>query len=112
MRRNALISALSLRTKEKNVLLLEDAKVESPKTKEFVKILKALPLEKKRVLCVIKDLNPDLKRATQNLSRILGMRLARDLNAHHVIQWPKIMIEADALSVLESRLLETASRRR
>ena len=106
MRRSALISALSLRAKEKNIFLLEDTQIESPKTKEVVKILKALPLEHKRTLCVIKELNPVLKRAAQNLSGILGIRLARDLNAHHVIHWPKILIESEALGVLESRLLE------
>lgn len=106
MKRGALISALSLRAKEKNILLLEDTEIKSPKTKEFAKILKALPLEQKRTLCVVKELNPILKRATQNLSGILGVRPARELNAHHVIHWPKILIESEALPVLESRLLQ------
>ena len=106
MREKALISALSLRAKEKNILLLEDAQPPAPKTKEFVKILTALPLEKKRTLCVVKEVGPVLKRATQNLSRILRVELARDLNAYHVLHWPKLLIEQDALPVIESRLLE------
>lgn len=105
MRKKALISALSLRAREKNVLCLEDTQLETPKTKEFVKILKALPLEEKRTLCVVKELHPVLKRATRNLSGILRVEPARDLNAHHVLHWPKLLIEADALPVIESRLL-------
>lgn len=106
MRRQALISALSLKARGKNILLVEDTKLKAPKTKEFLKILKALPLEEKRTLCIVKEDDPVLKRATRNLSGILGVRLARDLNAHHVLHWPKLLIEAEALPVIESRLLK------
>jgi len=106
MRKQALISALSLRAKEKNILFLEDTHLEKPKTKEFMKILNALPLERRRTLCVVREIDPVLKRATQNLSSILRIEPARDLNAHHVLHWPKLMIEQEALPVIESRLLE------
>lgn len=106
MRKKALISALSLRAKEKNILFLEDTQLPVPKTKEFVKIMKALPLEEKRTLCVVKELASVLKRATQNLSAILKVELARDLNAYHILHWPKLLIEEEALGVLELRLLE------
>lgn len=110
MRQKALISALSLRAREKNILLLEDTRLSAPKTKEFVKILTTLPLEKKRTLCVVKEVGSVLKRATQNLSGILRVELARDLNAHHVLHWPKLLIEEEALPVIESRLLGRRSR--
>lgn len=106
MRRQAMISALSLRAKEKNILFIEDTHLEVPKTKEFLKILKALPLEGKRTLCIVKEDDPVLNRATRNLSGILGVRLARDVNAHHLLHWPKILIQQEALPVIESRLLE------
>ena len=105
MRKQALVSALSLRAKEKNILLVEDTKLPGPKTKEFIKILKALPLEGKRTLCVVKGTDPVLARATRNLSGILGVKLARDFNAHHVLNWPKLLIEEEALPVIESRLV-------
>lgn len=107
MKRQALISALSLRAKEKNILLLEDTRLPAPKTKEFVKILKALPLGEKRTLCIVKENDPVLNRATRNLSGILKVRMARDFNAHHVLHWPKILIEEEALPLIESRLLRT-----
>lgn len=108
MRDSALISALSLRAKEKNIFLLEEAKLKAPKTKEVVKILEALPLERKRTLCVLKAENPVLERASRNLSGLLKIKSARDLNAHHILQWPKLLIEEEALSVIEARLLGTA----
>jgi len=111
MKKSALISALSLRAKEKNILCLEDTQLTAPKTKEFVKILRALPLEEKRTLCLVKELHPMLKRATQNLSGILKVEPARDVNAHHVLHWPKLLIEQDALAVIESRLLEKETKK-
>ena len=105
MKHKALISALSLKVKEKALLLLEDARLEVPKTKEFVKILKALPLAEKRTLCVVKEVSPILKRATRNLSGILKVELARDLNAYQVLRWPKLLIEQEALPTIETRLL-------
>ncbi len=106
MKVQALIAALSLRAKEKNVFILEEARVETPKTSEAVKIFKALPLGAKRTLCVLKQMDPLFKRATQNLSGILEIKLASDLNAYHVLRKQKLVIEEEALSVLESRLLD------
>ena len=105
MKHKALISALSLKVKEKGLLFLEDTKLDAPKTKEFAKILKALPLETKRTLCVVKEADSVLRRATSNLSGILRVQLARDLNAYEVLRWPKLVIEQDALPTIETRLL-------
>ncbi len=105
MRREALISALSLKGEEKNVFLLEDAKLESPKTKEWVQVVKALPLEKKQALCVVKEIDLNLKRASQNLSGWVKIERASDLNAYQVLQREKLVIEQEALTVIEGRLL-------
>ncbi len=105
MRREALISALSLRGEQKNVLLLEDAKLETPKTKEWSEIVKALPLEGKRALCVVKEIDLNLERACRNMENLIQVKLARDLNAFHVLQREKIIFEQDAVAVIEGRLL-------
>ncbi len=105
MRVQALISALSLRGEQKNIMLLEDVKLETPKTKEWVGIVKALPLSGRRILCVVKDINTNLERASRNLSALVEVKRASDLNAYHVLQREKILIEEEALPVIESRLL-------
>lgn len=105
MRNAALISALSLRGEQKNILLLEDAKLESPKTKEWVGIMKALPLEGKKALCVVRDFDENLQRASRNFSHWVDVKRASDVNAFHVLQHEKIVLEQDSVSVIESRLL-------
>ena len=105
MRREALISALSLRGEQKSVFLLEDAKLETPKTKEWAEIMKSLPLEGKRALCVVKEMDENLERASRNMAHMVQVELARDLNAYQVLQREKIIFEQDAVPVIEIRLL-------
>lgn len=106
MRQQALISALSLRGEQKGLFLLEDVKLGSPKTKEWVEIFKSLPLEGKRALCVVNKLDDNIRRASQNYVSIVDIQEASNLNAFHVMQRPKIVIEQEALPTIESRVLE------
>ncbi len=107
MRRQALISALSLRGDQKNVFLLEDVNLETAKTKEWAEIVKALPLDGKKALCVVKELEVNLERASKNLANWVQVTRARDVNAYDILQREKIVIEEDAVAVLEKRLLES-----
>ncbi len=106
MRKSALISALSLRGEQKNIMLLEDTKLDTPKTKEFAGIVKSLPLDGKRALCVVREIEQNLERASRNLAGIVEVRKASDLNAYDILQREKIVLEQDAIQVLESRLLD------
>ena len=105
MRKQSLISALSLRGSQKSLFLLEDVKINSAKTKDWAEVVKALPLDGKRALCVVRDLNPEFERATRNLSRTVEIQRARDLNSFDVLQKTKLIIEQDALETIEARLL-------
>lgn len=107
MRQSALISALSLRGDQKNLLLLEDVTLESAKTKEWVEVIKALPLEGKRALCVVSDFSENLQRASRNAANWVDVQRASDFNAYDVLQRPKILIEQNALAAIEKRLLGT-----
>ena len=111
MRDQALISALSLRGDQKNIMLLEDTKLTAPKTKEWVSILEALPLGKKRAVCVVKDFDQNLKRASRNVAGKVDIRTAGDLNAYHVMGREKLIIEQEALPVIEERLRDVAAKK-
>lgn len=54
MRKQALISALSLRAKEQSLVVLEGVELDSHKTKEFAQIVKALPVTKKERCALLK----------------------------------------------------------
>ena len=106
MKRAALISALSWRAAQKNLFVLEEVKLEKPKTRELVEIIGQLPLAEKRGLCVVKEIETNLERASRNITGLMEFCRARDVNAFHILQREKIAIEQDALPVIEARLLQ------
>lgn len=105
-RNAALVSALSLRASEKGVLVVEDMGLDTGKTKEFADIVKSLPLQEKRTYCVVKEIGENLRRASRNMRGLIEVLPASDLNAYHVLQRERLLIEQEALPVLESRLLD------
>ena len=107
MKKKALLSALSLKAKENNIVVLENIKLDGAKTKEWNKIVSALPLNGGRSLCVVKDFGESLKRASQNMTERVRVRKASDLNAYHVLRRKKLIIEEGALLVLEAALSDS-----
>ena len=105
MKRTALVSALSLKKKEDNVLFLDDATLKAPKTKELIGVIKALRLDDSRTLFVVNSMGENLKRASRNLKDFFSIELARDVNAYHIQRRKKLLIEKQALRTIEERAL-------
>ena len=108
VRRKALISALSLKKKEDNLILLEDIALNEPKTKELVHIVKALRLADSRTLFIVDCMDQKLKRASRNLKYLFSIRLASGVNAYHIQRRKKLLIEKRAIASLERRALGEA----
>jgi large subunit ribosomal protein L4 len=104
IRTKALQVAIAMRAREKNVLLLETLKLETPKTKEFAGIVKTLPLGSKRAVYVTKEQDVNMKRASRNLQRWVEVKNVADVSAYDVLQSPKVIIDEAALETLEKRL--------
>jgi len=108
IRNLALRVMLSKRAGEKNLILLEAVKLETPKTKEFAVIAKALPVLKKRTLYVVKETTPNLKRASRNMRERIEIKTAAEFTAYDVMQREKIVIDEAAVELIEKRLAVTA----
>ena len=108
IRNLALRVMLSKRAGEKNLILLEALKLETPKTKEFSVIAKALPVLKKRALYVVKEATTNLKRASLNMRERIEVKTAADFTAYDVMQREKLVIDEAALELIEKRLAVTA----
>lgn len=106
MKQKALVSALSLKKKEDNLMFLEEASLKEPKTKELVGIIKALGLENSRTLYIANSVDEKFKRASGNLKDLFSVKLARDVNAYHILRRKKLLIEKQALGILEDRALK------
>lgn len=67
LKRLARKSAFSIKAKESNIVVVEDFNFETPSTKNFINVLKALGLENKKSLFVLGDLNKNVYLSSRNL---------------------------------------------
>ncbi len=90
VKRLARKSALSIKTKEKAVMVVEDFNFETPKTKDFVSVLQSLGLENKKSLFVLGDSNNGVYLSSRNLERsevVTNSELStyKILNANNIV---------------------------
>jgi len=104
MKAQALKSALNAKFKDKELFILEDLKVDSKKTKDFLKIIKALNLNK-RSLFVDENFSPEALLSVKNLKNIELAR-AQDLNAYQVLNYKNLILTLNSLKVLEERIIK------
>lgn len=100
----ALKSALCAKAKENNLIVLDNFKIEKPKTKEAVKIfynLRIKPL--KRLLLLLDKIDNNLKKALRNID-FLDVNSAKETQAYEVLRHEKLIITKDALNELTKRL--------
>ena len=67
VKRLARKSALSIKAKQKSIVILEDFQMDKPQTKEYIKMLSALGLAEKKSLLVLGDLNKNVYLSSRNL---------------------------------------------
>jgi large subunit ribosomal protein L4 len=105
----ALKTSLNLRLEENNFMVLDDFKIDAPKTKNAVKVLTNLKLfsakDKKlrKVLFLTHKLDSQLKQALKNIG-FLTVDLASDCHAYEVMNNQKLLITKAGLEDLTKRL--------
>ncbi len=105
----ALKSALCAKVKENNLIVLDDFKIEKPKTKEVSKIFfnfKISPAKDKKtykLLLLLDKLDNNLKMATRNIN-FLNVNLAKDTHTYEVMSHQKLIITKGGLDELTRRL--------
>lgn len=67
LKRLARKSAFSIKAKESNVVVVENFEFDTPSTKNFINVLKALGLENKKSLVVLGDTNKNVYLSSRNL---------------------------------------------
>ena len=94
-------SALSVKAKEDNILVIEKFDFEAPKTKAFTNILKALELENKKSLFVLDRSNNNVYLSSRNLERANVIK-GSELNTYNVLNANKVVISEACLEEIES----------
>ncbi|CAM1334972.1 50S ribosomal protein L4 [Tenacibaculum aestuariivivum] len=103
LKRLARKSALSIQVKENNLVVVEDFNFETPKTKEFINVLKALDLDSKKSLFVLGEESNNVYLSSRNLkgSKVVN---ATGINTYSVLNANKIIISESILEGIESNL--------
>ena len=95
----ALLSALSQKIRDDEVLFIDDIKVENAKTKEIVAFLKAFGLEK-TVLFVMDNSDEAVLRACANLEKVSTIP-ANLISTYEVVRNAKIVISKKAVEQIQ-----------
>ena len=99
----ARLSALSLKAKEDNIVVVENFNFDAPKTKNFTNVLKALELENKKSLFVLEPSNKNVYLSSRNLKGADVISTSK-LNTYNVLNANKIVISEAYLEEIESNL--------
>jgi large subunit ribosomal protein L4 len=103
LKKLARISALSYKALENNILVLEDFKFETPKTKQFIELLSNLKLNGKKTLMVLADVDKIIVLSSRNLSDAKIIR-ACDLNTYDILRASNLIILESSLTEIEKTL--------
>jgi len=103
LKRLARKSALSIKSKEKAILVVEDFNFEAPKTKDFVQILKSLGLENKKSLFVLGDSNNSVYLSSRNLKRSEVIN-SSELSTYKILNANNIILLEGSLEGIELNL--------
>jgi large subunit ribosomal protein L4 len=98
----ALRKALSERLNAGDVLLVDDLKLSSPKTKEFVGVLSALKLDG-TALIVAQNADRNLMLASRNVPNV-ELTTSDSLNTYQVLRSDKLVFTRSAFESVEARL--------
>ena len=101
MYRNAMKSILSELVRQDRLLVVENFKVDTLKTKELVEKLNALALD--RVLIIVGETDNNLLLASRNLHKV-QIVAAKEINPVSLVGSEKVLITADAITQIEGML--------
>lgn len=103
LKRLARKSAFSIKAKESNIIVLEDFNFETPNTKNFINVLKALELENKKSLFVLGDSNKNVYLSSRNLkgSNVVS---SLELSTYAILNANNLVLLESSLEIIEENL--------
>lgn len=102
VRRLALLSALSTKVRDEEIIVLDALTFDAPKTKEFTKVLTDLSIDKK-ALFVTADLDEAVALSARNIPGI-SVVTANGINVLDLVAHDKLVITKDAVQKIEEVL--------
>jgi len=102
MRRAALRSALSVKAADAQIVLVDELKMEQPKTRQFEACLEKLDAAD-RTLVLLADRNESVEKSARNLPNV-KILWASYLNVRDLLNYDTVLVPLDSLNVIRSIL--------
>ena len=102
-RQLAIKSALAEKVNAKELIVVDEIKLSTPKTSEMLKVLETLKVSDKKVLLVVKEFDNNLILSTRNIQNVV-LILADEVNVLDVVGTDVMVITEDALKFVEEVL--------
>ncbi len=103
LKRLARKSAFSQKVKDSDLVVIEDFNFETPNTKNFITILKALGLENKKSLFVLGDSNKNVYLSSRNL-KASNVVTNSELSTYAILNANKLVLLEGSLEGIEENL--------
>jgi large subunit ribosomal protein L4 len=104
----AKISALSYKAKENAIVVVEEIKMDSPKTKQFAEILKSLKVDGKKALFVTPEFNDNLYLSLRNIISVGGALLS-DINTYDIVNAQVLVLTENAAKIFSEEAVEVTA---
>jgi len=103
VKRLARKSALSLKSKEGSIMVVEDFNFDTPKTKDFISVLKSLGLENKKSLIVLGESNNSVYLSSRNFKGTDVIK-SSEISTYKILHANNVVLLEGVLEGLESNL--------
>ncbi|NLO20508.1 MAG: 50S ribosomal protein L4 [Syntrophomonadaceae bacterium] len=99
VRRLAMKSALSSKVIENSMVILDQLNLDEPKTKDFIKILDSLKIDKD-TLVITADSNPNVDKSARNIPGVKPLKVD-SINVYDLLKYDTLLITRDAVARIE-----------
>jgi large subunit ribosomal protein L4 len=103
LKRLARKSAFALKAQESNLVVVENFEFETPSTKNFINVLKALGLDNKKSLFVLGDTNKNVYLSSRNL-KASSVVTTSELSTYAILNAKSLVLLEGALEGIEENL--------
>ena len=98
MRRVAMLSALTSKVQNDEMVVLDSLTLEAPKTKEVAKMLNAF--NAKKTLIITAEANETVYKSARNIEGVAVLPV-NNINVYDLLKYPKVIMTKDAVSKIE-----------
>ncbi len=96
-------SALTYKAKDNSIAILEDFQLETPKTKQYVNLLKSLSLDHKKTLLVLPDANANVVKSGRNIQNAKIITV-NQINTYDVMNADQLILVESSISKMDTLL--------